>query len=63
LGGSVNKIAKIRQMDDVPLQDAVFEPILRVERLRRTVTPLDIERAHIRGFRDSIEIYRLMGPR
>jgi hypothetical protein len=29
LGGSIKKIAKIRQMDDVALQDAVFEPILR----------------------------------
>jgi adenylate cyclase len=28
-----------------PLQDAVFEPVLRPERLRRTVSPRDIEKA------------------
>ena len=30
---------------DNPLQDAVFEPVLRPERLRRTVSPRDIEKA------------------
>jgi adenylate cyclase len=28
-----------------PLQDAIFEPVLRPERLRRTVSPRDIEKA------------------
>jgi adenylate cyclase len=31
--------------DDEDLQDAVFEPVLRAERRRRTVSPRDIERA------------------
>lgn len=50
---------------DDPLQDAVFEPVLRPERLRRTVSPRDIEEAgglpaedviaQVKGFGLSIE--------
>jgi adenylate cyclase len=42
----VPKNAKIlRMVDRDPLQDAVFEPVLRPERVRRTVSARDIEKA------------------
>jgi adenylate cyclase len=46
---------------DDPLQDAVFEPVLRPERLRRTVSPLDIESAGGIPAADLVEMVKAFG--
>ena len=48
-------------MDDTRLQDAVFEPVLRAERLRRTVSPLDIERAGGIAAADLVSMIKAFG--
>lgn len=46
--------------EENPLRDEVFDPVLRPERERRTVSARDIEQAG--GFRDPLETFRLVGP-
>ena len=47
--------------DSDPLKDAVFEPVLRPERLRRTVTPREIEAAGGLPADDVVTMIRALG--
>ena len=46
---------------DDPLQDAVFEPVLRPERLKRTVSPRQIEERGGLAADDVVEMVRSLG--